>query len=76
VIWGYIIGSFFGAMIGTFIGSQFTKYRDKRDRRKFLRYLKITYPNAKVVEAISISDTDKQALDNVERRIRDASRNL
>lgn len=42
----------------------------------FLRFVRVTLPNAKVIEAITIADSDKKALENIERRLRDASRNL
>lgn len=71
-----IVGSFFGAMIGTFVVSGFFRHRQGRREKSFLRFVSVTFKDAKKVEAISVSSTDKQAMANVERRLRDASRNL
>jgi hypothetical protein len=47
-----------------------------REDKQFLKYVRVTFPNAEFVEAISVSTSDKQAMDNIERRLRDASRHL
>lgn len=49
--------------------------RRRRDK-SFLRYVRVILPNSKIVEAITVSTSDKQAMDNIERRIRNASRTL
>lgn len=67
-----VVGSIIGGMIGRLISDYLNKRRDKM----FLRFVRITFPNAKVIEAITIADNDKKALENIERRLRDASRNL
>ena len=53
-----------------------SRYIHSRREKNFLRFVRITLPNAEVVEVISASSSDKQALANIERRLRDASRNL
>jgi hypothetical protein len=65
-----------GSGVGGLIGQRLSE-RLHRDRTKaFLRFVRVTLPNAEVVEAISVANTDKQAIANIERRLRDASRNL
>lgn len=61
-----------GGLIGQRLSERLHRNRDKA----FLRFARITFPNAKVVEAISVSSEDKQAIANIERRLRDASRTL
>jgi hypothetical protein len=53
-----------------------SRYVHSRREKNFLRFVRITFPNAKIVEVISASSSDKQALENIERRLRDASRTL
>ena len=48
----------------------------RRREVKFLRFVRVILPTGKVVEAITIADNDEQALRNIERRLRDASRSL
>jgi hypothetical protein len=67
-----VVGSIIGGMIGRLISDYLNRRRDKM----FLRFVRVTLPNAKVIEAITIADSDKKALENIERRLRDASRNL
>jgi hypothetical protein len=67
-----VVGSIVGGMIGRLISDYLNRRRDKM----FLRFVRVTLPNAKVIEAITIADNDKKALENIERRLRDASRNL
>jgi hypothetical protein len=67
-----VVGSIIGGMIGRLISDYLNRRRDKM----FLRFVRVTLPNAKVIEAITIADNDKKALENIERRLRDASRNL
>jgi len=65
-----------GSGVGGLIGQRLSE-RLHRDRTKaFLRFVRVTLPNAEVVEAISVANTDKQALENIERRLRNASRTL
>jgi hypothetical protein len=47
-----------------------------RREERFLRFVRIVLPDVKIVECISVATSDKQAMDNLERRIRDASRTL
>ena len=63
-----------GAIV--FIGIMYTEWRRSRVDKQFLRYIRVTFPNAEFVEAISVSTSDKQAMDNIERRLRDASKHL
>lgn len=49
--------------------------RRKKDQ-KFLRFIRLRFPDAKVIEAITVADSDREAIDNLERRLRDASRTL
>lgn len=72
----YIAAVVVGSMIGGAIGRIISDYLNKRRDKMFLRFVRITFPKAKVIEAITIADNDKQALENIERRIRDASRTL
>jgi hypothetical protein len=58
------------------IGRIIVEARNKRRDQMFLRFVRVTFPHAKVVEAITIADSDKKALENIERRLRDASRTL
>ena len=66
------LGSIIGGAIGQAISSRLFRNRDKR----FLRFARVTVSNAKVIEVISVANSDKQALDNIERRLRNASRTL
>jgi len=66
------LGSVVGGAIGQAISARLLRNRDKR----FLRFARITVPNAKVIEAISVASSDKQAMENIERRLRNASRTL
>lgn len=71
----YVVVAVFSG-IGGLIGQRLSE-RLHRDRDKaFLRFARVTFPNAKIVEAISVANTDKQALENIERRLRNASRTL
>lgn len=67
-----VLGTFTGRVIYKALEQWFDRRRDK----VFLRFVRVTLPNAKTVEAISASHTDEQAIANIERRIRDASRTL
>jgi hypothetical protein len=58
------------------VTSAIVKYRQKRRDTQFLRMIRIIMPDAKVVEIISVASSDKDAMANVERRLRDASRTL
>jgi hypothetical protein len=66
------LGSVLGGAIGSAISQRLHRSRDKA----FLRFARVTFPSAKVIEAISIASDDKQALENIERRLRNASRTL
>jgi hypothetical protein len=66
------IGSIVAGAISGAITSHLLRNRDKR----FLRFVRVTNPQAKVIEVISVASSDKQALENIERRIRNASRTL
>jgi hypothetical protein len=48
----------------------------RRREDKFLRYVRVLLPKAQIVESITIASSDKDALENIERRLRDASRHL
>ena len=63
-------------MFGTFIVSGFSRYRQRRRDQLFLRFVSVKFKNAEVIEAISVTGNDKDTMANVERRLRDASRNL
>ena len=66
------IGSMLGGIIGQAISAYFRRRRDKA----FLRYGRVVLPNARSVEVISVASSDKQAIENIERRLRNASRTL
>ena len=66
------VGSVLGGIIGKTISERLRRRRDKQ----FLRYARAILPNAQVVEVISVASSDKQALENIERRLRNASRTL
>lgn len=66
----------FGSIIGGAIGQAISAYLFRRRDERFLRFVRVTCPKAKVIEAISVASSDKQALENIERRIRNASRTL
>lgn len=66
------IGSIVGGAIGQALSAYLLRDREKR----FLRFVRVTNPQAKVIEVISVASSDKQALENIERRIRNASRTL
>ena len=66
------LGSVIGGAIGQAISTRLFRNRDKR----LLRFARITVSDAKVIEAISVASSDKQALENIERRLRNASRTL
>jgi hypothetical protein len=53
-----------------------SRYIHWRRTKTFLRYVRVTLSDAKVVEIISASSSDKQALANIERRLRNVSRTL
>lgn len=66
------LGSIVGGAIGQALSARLRRGRDKA----FLRYARVVLPDAKLIEVISIAETDKQALENIERRLRNASRTL
>lgn len=65
-----------GLIIYNLIVNLIRNHLKKRRDDQFLRFVRITLPNAECIEVISTGPTDKQALDNIERRIRAASRTL
>lgn len=65
-----------GAVVGGAIGQAITAYILRDREKRFLRFVSVTNPQAKVIEVISVASSDKQALENIERRIRNASRTL
>lgn len=75
-IWG-LAGGFLGGLLWSLLfAKQYNRWMERRREKKFLRYIQIKFPGAKVIEAISVSGTDEEAMANVERRLRDASRTL
>lgn len=75
VLWG-LLGAFVWVVVYESTKALLSRYIHFRREKMFLRFVRVTFPNAKTVEVISASSNDKQALANVERRLRDASRNL
>ena len=71
-----ILGAVLGAIIGQAISKTSDRYFCRRRDKAFLRFARITFPNSTVIESISIAESDKQALENIERRLRNASRTL
>jgi hypothetical protein len=53
-----------------------TRYIYWGRQKRFLRFVRVTLPDAKVVECITVAHTDKQAIENIERRLRESSRTL
>jgi hypothetical protein len=74
--WAYLAAWFAGGVVGTFVGTAFSRYLNRRREKLFLRFVSVTFKDSKRIEAISVSSRDKDAMANVERRLRDASRNL
>ena len=72
VVCGALLGGIIGAMLSEKIAERFHRDRDKA----FLRYARVLFPDARVIEAISVAQTDKQAIENIERRLRNVSRTL
>jgi hypothetical protein len=75
VLWG-ILGGLVGVALYEASKIFLGRYIHWRRDEIFLRFVRVTFPHAKTVEVISVSGTDKQAIENVERRLRNASRNL
>ena len=74
-LWAFL-GGFLGGLLYWSTKEVLSRYIHWRREKSFLRFVRVTFPSAKVVEVISVSDRDKQAIENVERRLRDASRTL
>jgi hypothetical protein len=74
-LWAFL-GGFLGGLVYWSAKAILSRYIHWRREKSFLHFVRVTFPNAKLVEVISVSDTDKQAIENVERRLRDASRTL
>lgn len=70
------LGGFVGGITGKAISPAFTRLLYRRREERFLRYARVRFPNAEAIEVISVGPTDKQAMENIERRLRDASRSL
>lgn len=65
-----------GVIIYNLLAELVRKYLRERREEKFLRFVRITLPNARCIEVITTAPTDKKALENIERKIREASRTL
>lgn len=71
-----VLGGVLGGAAAKGAISGYTKYQSRRREQRFLRYVRINLPEAKVIELISVGPGDKQVIENIERRLRDASRHL
>ena len=65
-----------GSVLGGIIGQAISARLRRRRTNAFLRYARVVLPSAKSVEVISVASSDKQAIENIERRLRNASRTL
>jgi hypothetical protein len=74
-LWAFL-GGFLGGFLYWATKAFLSRYIHWRREKIFLRFVRVTFPNSKTVEVISAASNDKQALANVERRLRNASRNL
>ncbi len=71
-----ILGGFVGGVIFWTTKAILSRYIHWRREKTFLRFVRVTLPNARTIEVVSVSDSDKQVIENIERRLRDASRTL
>lgn len=72
-----LLAWFLGGLIGAgIVAPAFEGFLRRRREKQFLRYARLRFPTATSIEVISVGPTDKQTMENIERRIRDASRNL
>ena len=75
-IWGFAGGFLGGLLWSVLFAKGHQRWVDKRRDKKFLKFVSFKFPNAKVIEVISVAGSDEEAMQNVERRIRNASRTL
>ncbi len=75
-VFGIFLASLLGAIALIELWRVIMKYRQNKRNAQFLRMVRVVMPDAKVVEIISVASNDKDAMANVERRLRDASRTL
>ena len=83
VVWIYVLLGLLGAVVWVVLwkatqalDAAVQRHLHRRREVKFLRFVRVILPTGKVVEAITIADTEEQALRNIERRLRDASKSL
>jgi hypothetical protein len=70
---------FFAALIFWMVLFKLTQWVDNkisqalhaRREEKFLHFVQIKFPDHKSITSISVAASDKQTLDNIERRLRD-----
>jgi hypothetical protein len=75
LLWGLLGGLLGGALYWT-AQALASRYFYRRRDKAFLRFVRITVPDAKVIEVITVANSDKQAIENIERRLRESSRTL
>jgi hypothetical protein len=71
-----ILGGFLGGLLYWSTEAVISRYFHRRRQERFLRFVRITLPDAKIMEVITVSNSDKQAIENIERRLRESSRTL
>lgn len=52
------------------------RYFERRQDKQFIKRVRVMFPNADPIEVITVSSSNRQAIANVERRLRESSRSL
>lgn len=66
---GYLWLFFVYAWIAGFATIQLYKWNQKRNDEKFLRYLKIRFPDSKDITLSSVASSDEEALTNIKEQL-------
>jgi aspartate/glutamate racemase len=48
----------------------------RRKEKKFIKRIRVMFPDAENIEAITVASSNEEAIQNIERRLRDTSRTL
>jgi hypothetical protein len=70
-VFGYFWMVVVYAWIVSFVAVRMYKWQQKRSDEKFLRYLKIRFPDSKDLTFISVSTSDEEALKNIKEQLND-----